>query len=83
MLSDFVDIGLRRSDINVIDVNLAAGGFFQRIDAAKHRGLAGARLAHDGDKFALLNPEGDAVQGPDLALFALVVNFIKILITMT
>lgn len=43
VLSDFVDIGLRRSDINVIDVNLAAGGFFQRIDAAKHRGLAGAR----------------------------------------
>ena len=40
---DLIKQLINKSDINVIDVNLAAGGFFQRIDAAKHRGLARAR----------------------------------------
>ena len=42
MFTNFIDIGLRRSDVNIIYINLAAGGFFQCIDAAKHCGLAGA-----------------------------------------
>lgn len=54
-----------------LEEDLAGGGLLEAEDAPTEGGLAGAGLAHEAEGLALLDAEGDAVDGPHVAHGAL------------
>ena len=51
-------------DVAAVEDDLAGGGFDQPDDAAPKRGLAAAGFADDAQRFAILDRERHAVDGP-------------------
>ena len=66
------------SHVGPLQVVFSVGRDIQTAQHIHQRGLAGARLTHNGHKLPLVDLEGYPVQGPDLALLALVVYFIEV-----
>ncbi len=57
-----VDVGRRRCDIDVVDINVSASCFFKRVDAAKHGRFSGAGRSEDYDLFAGHNVQIDSAK---------------------
>src|SRR5690606_10710218 len=64
-------------DIESAEVVASGGGRIQAADDVHGGGFAGAAGAHDGDKFAVIDAEVDAVEGTDFGVAA-AVDFVDV-----
>ena len=65
--SHLVHVHARRRDVVAVDDDASLVDRLEQVDAAKERGLAGARRADQADDLVLVDGEVDAAQHLDLA----------------
>ena len=65
-------------DVHMVQVIVPIGGDIQTAQDIHKSGLAGAGLSDNGHKFPPVDVQRNPVQGANLTLLALIVNFVEI-----